>query len=830
MDRALIFFLVVMFCAVCSYGDQIVIQSIDAEDGMIRSNENGGEDDRIRIGAGESANRTFISIISFDTTVLDGVTINEAQIAITVMNNHIWDNPNPDPDQFGPTIDVDTAFNGNIAFEIPQDRSAPADACNVDGEAGAWGLTGAEIGETIYIDLNPTAIAHINTSGRTQFRIKSGTASGYHDDAIDFYDGGNFLYSPLLIINPTGEDPCDLLDLIFNPDSLQPAGEYYEANVPDTLDLAELAEIGVEGFANIINWPDHNYAPYGHAMFNFNPPYVTDYWGPGSHNWGKTLEPLTLMRQMCGSNYNINVEPNSWKGMMKHIPTVGCRAQRGRAEMALMSLYESNQDPLLRDLIEFLKQDFYTGITYEDDYAYYGNPPPILDDSPIGIQNYTTQTHDHGPQMSALCQWYRVTGDANDLDLAGKISRFTRKAQFWEPEAEPEFFTGAERAHFKGHIHSYAQGLMGLLRYADADNEAWLKEFVRNGYEWIRNTGIARLGLFGETCIIGDMTILAVELSEDGIGDYWEDVDQYARNHLTEMQVLDANALQAVVDQMPPPSGYPPVDENDQIVSRYIGTFFTDGGHPTMIPSYNLRNTICCTGNGAKGLCYAWKSIVQYNQDGVAKVNLLLNRASPWLDIDSYLPYEGKVVIRNKTANKISVRIPRWVDKSAVTCNVNDEPVPPVWVANYLDINRLRSSDVITIEFPMVETTETYTLKWKHEDWAWECNWEPTWWNPLPEPDQFTCQFRGNTLVDISPRVSGLGYQLYQRDHLIGATVAPMKTVTRFVQSYDFAPGACTDRPIGDFDGDCRVTLADFTKIASEWLNCGLADQKECWD
>jgi hypothetical protein len=128
----------------------------------------------------------------------------------------------------------------------------------------------------------------------------------------------------------------------------------------------------------------------------------------------------------------------------------------------------------------------------------------------------------------------------------------------------------------------------------------------------------------------------------------------------------------------------------------------------------------------------------------------------------------------------------------------------------------------------MVETTETYTLKWKRGDWAWESNWANTWWQPLAEPNQYTCHFRGNTMVDVSPRVSGLGYQLYQRDHLIGATEAPMKTVTRFVQSHDFASNACTDRPVGDLNGDCRVTLTDMMKIASEWLHCGLADQQGC--
>ena len=60
----------------------------------------------------------------------------------------------------------------------------------------------------------------------------------------------------------------------------------------------------------------------------------------------------------------------------------------------------------------------------------------------------------------------------------------------------------------------------------------------------------------------------------------------------------------------------------------------------------------------------------QTGVDGVAQVNLLLNRASPWLDVDSCLPYEGKVVIRNKTAKRLYVRIPLWVNKREVQCHV----------------------------------------------------------------------------------------------------------------------------------------------------------------
>ena len=59
----------------------------------------------------------------------------------------------------------------------------------------------------------------------------------------------------------------------------------------------------------------------------------------------------------------------------------------------------------------------------------------------------------------------------------------------------------------------------------------------------------------------------------------------------------------------------------------------------------------CCSGNGTQAMYYAWHSTVRF-KDAVATVNLLLNRASPWMDVSSYLPYEGKVVLKNKQARR----------------------------------------------------------------------------------------------------------------------------------------------------------------------------------
>jgi hypothetical protein len=168
---------------------------------------------------------------------------------------------------------------------------------------------------------------------------------------------------------------------------------------------------------------------------------------------------------------------------------------------------------------------------------------------------------------------------------------------------------------------------------------------------------------------------------------------------------------------------------------------------------------------------------VSYN-NGLAKINLLLNRASKWLDIDSYLPFDGKVVIHNKKAKNISVRIPLWVDKNEVKCSINNKKTEPAWTGQSLLFSDIDKKDVVTIIFPVVETTEKYTLRWKESDfWMESTNPGKSW---KPGSTVYTMRFRGNTLVDISPRSDLPGYPIYQRDHL-KANKAKMKKVKRYI-------------------------------------------------
>ena len=165
----------------------------------------------------------------------------------------------------------------------------------------------------------------------------------------------------------------------------------------------------------------------------------------------------------------------------------------------------------------------------------------------------------------------------------------------------------------------------------------------------------------------------------------------------------------------------------------------------------------CCTGNGSQALYYAWESIVRWH-DGLAQINLLLNRASPWVDINSYLPYEGKVVVRNKTAPAVAVRIPRWVDRTRMTVTTGGRGVKPVWVGNYALCQGLRGGDEIALEFPLAEHTSTYSLDGK----------------------AYRCRFHGQTLLGSRGAANPPSYQMFAGRGGINGQ-APLRTVSRYV-------------------------------------------------
>ena len=257
------------------------------------------------------------------------------------------------------------------------------------------------------------------------------------------------------------------------------------------------------------------------------------------------------------------------------------------------------------------------------------------------------------------------------------------------------------------------------------------------------------------------MIALGIALSDAGVGDYWDDVDHIVRNQLVEQQFTDLERMRAINDHAvtakPRQATDLAADATRNVIERTLGSF---GGMAGPANMSDVSGFGCCTGNGSLALYAAWEGIVRFC-DGLATVNLLLNRASPWVDVDSYLPFEGRVRITNKSAGSLAVRIPGWVELHRVRSSIDGEAVSPQNVGRYLLMHGLKPRQVIEMVFDVPRGQESYVV----------------------HGQSYTLTYRGSTVIDISPRDdSPWSYPLYKREALSGDRV-PMKTADRYVAS-----------------------------------------------
>ena len=584
---------------------------------------------------------------------------------------------------------------------------------------------------------------------------------------------------------------------IIDKDKMKPRGAWIKATVPDTLDLAQRAELSINVLTRNMN-PDQAYSVYQAFTYNTKPPTQA---GITWNLTSKNARALPKLRTMCGSEQNLEIEAALMQAILNQInddgqvyfPVSGEGVPQdtsnplinGLIVLAMVNWYERDSNPAWLELIEHLARGLTSISIAAEDRSYYplesgykpdgswhwtqreGKPPiPYTPpDEPLSDQQGLegcAKFHHAGP-LRALLRSYRLNNDIKSLETAQRIARFMLKPGMWE-DTSADGYPGYQHGIFGGHFHGSITPLYALLDLAVAEKNGALKQLVREGYDHALRTGVISMGWFpswanpenyarptslletSEACGVSDVLLLAVKLTDAGLGDYWDDVDAIVRNHLAGQQIIDLDRMRKI-------AAIEAGGEGDEMLQRYVGGFCT--GAPTSVTP-NVWG--CCSANGAIGLYYAWHGITRFDK-GVATVNLLLNRASAWMDIDSYLPYEGKVVLHNKKAYTAQVRIPSWVPIDQVTCTLNAQTVQPPRVGRHLLFQNLKENDKIILEFCVPEFTQTYTMAGK----------------------DYTLTLRGSTLVDIAPRDTRPGqYPFCQRDAL-RAGKAPMKAIKRFV-------------------------------------------------
>ncbi len=332
------------------------------------------------------------------------------------------------------------------------------------------------------------------------------------------------------------------------------------------------------------------------------------------------------------------------------------------------------------------------------------------------------------------------------------------------------------------HFHTHATNIIASIYVYMQTGNRELLDRARKAYDWAITTGDTLVGFFpmctydeyigaqtAETCQVADMVVAGIMLSRVGI-DKWDDIDRWVRNQLVENQLTQVDwvsdgRLDYSRSPIDPSFFENPRRTTDRVAERTIGSF---AGWPTpndWVGSedweggdvHNIIYTImnCCTASGARGIFAAWRDMISFDDDTL-RVHLLFNRASRWADIDSYIPYTGRVDVKARQAMNLEIRIPEWVKPSEVKCTVDGGIHDLSFSGRYARVGRVRQGDKVTMTFPISERTEKRSI----------------------EGFDYTFTFRGNDVVYVDP--PGKYAPMYQRGHY--RTGKPLfRKVTRFV-------------------------------------------------
>ncbi|HKG25944.1 MAG TPA: hypothetical protein VKB09_09870, partial [Thermomicrobiales bacterium] len=301
---------------------------------------------------------------------------------------------------------------------------------------------------------------------------------------------------------------------------------------------------------------------------------------------------------------------------------------------------------------------------------------------------------------------------------------------------------------FKGHTHS--QGILptilGILSYAlvvgDDDLATWSRSAYEHARRYTSSFGWIPDGLgftldetpFAgtcETCALADLIEIAIALTEAGLGDYWDDIDRYARNQLLEQQLRDVPLLA--------PNGADPT------VAAIIRGAFDSAALPnSLIGDRHGLVEGCCTPAGARACMLVWDRIVTRDEEGV-HVNLLFSRDTPWARLISSEPYKGELRLEVRQAAPFFLRLPAWIDQNRVRLTVNGKERPAAWRGQSLVLGDARPGQTFVVTYPQSDREITDTIA----------------------GSDYVTQWKGSTVTHITP--TGGRYPIYQRAALESA-------------------------------------------------------------
>ena len=210
-----------------------------------------------------------------------------------------------------------------------------------------------------------------------------------------------------------------------------------------------------------------------------------------------------------------------------------------------------------------------------------------------------------------------------------------------------------------------------------------------------------------ETCCIKDMILCAHELILCGYTEYWDDINRFGRNHLSESQIKYTGYIVSD-DDRPDADGKTYHHLRERLLGGYTG-----GSEPNSISLVRFRSIAgCCVGTGPIALGILWDQAVT-EENGVTAVNLHIDKETDRWVLTHALPNEGLIRLTAKAdLPAAGFRLYDWMGACPLLLrngSATDGVRTPDGTILY--VSGLHAGDTLELRFPLetVERRETGT-------------------------------------------------------------------------------------------------------------------------
>lgn len=521
--------------------------------------------------------------------------------------------------------------------------------------------------------------------------------------------------------------------------------------IPDTLDLAERAHIALNAMLNVAD-DDYEGIPFfsGFLQSDENNPAWMSHgnWDFGSSH-GRLVDSIALVRAMTGTTEGEEIEARYRDNLLSFIKPDGLCYRRNTftpEEMArlgtpfrpgasmidqravilgLGTWYAATGDERVRSYADRHVAALKRIARKERESWYYPASEYFEDGWPSLDAVNTRLAYDPcamwGRQVNPLLSWHLLSGSDDALELCENfVANIVERSGAFLPDGS---FNGALE-YRNGHFHTRMGTLHSIAKFASYTGNAQLITWVERSLRWALTTWCTCFGWTPgdmhdqgyehETCTLVDAIGCAIELAKCGYTEYWQVAERFLRNHLVESQLVDTSwvvQLDTKARDIPQQKTFYKV--GDRLRGAFAGyaapnDFVYSGvkgrGHIMDVQT-------CCVASGARGLFYGWNNIVTESR-GRVSINLLLNRTTPWLDVESSLPFEGKVTLRiQRDLQDLVCRMPNWAHYGAAQVRyqggegerLETGRTLPVINRVFLRLGQVSRGDTVTLTFPVAE-------------------------------------------------------------------------------------------------------------------------------